>query len=240
MMRLNKYLSRAGVASRRRSDELILAGDIQVNGKTVRRLGVVIDEENDIVLYRGEPVTLKEELVYVVLNKPKEVISTVKDDFQRQTVVGLVSFPERIYPVGRLDYDTTGALLMTNDGELTNRLLHPGYKMLKVYRALIDRVMRPIDLHHFKQGVELDGQKTLPCKIEELRKIDNQSYLEIELREGRNRQIRRMFEALGYTVEELERISFAGITTRGLKTGEWRFLTDQEISKLKKEVEYED
>lgn len=238
-MRLNKFLARAGIASRRKSDDLIKAGLVKVNGETVSQMGLVIDEEKDIVEFDGEQVTLKEKLIYVVLNKPKEVLSTAMDEHHRQTVVGLVSFPERIYPVGRLDYETTGALLLTNDGELTNRLLHPSYKVLKIYRALIDRIIRPIDLHNLQNGVLLDGQKTLPCKIRELRKIDNQSYLEIELREGRKRQIRRMFGLFDYTVEELERVSFAGITTQGLKPGEWRFLTGQEISKLKHEVNYE-
>lgn len=239
MMRLNKFLAQAGVTSRRKSDDLIMAGQVRVNGKTVDRMGVVIDEENDIIEYNGERIQLKTEFIYVVLNKPEEVLSTVKDEYKRQTVVGLVSFPERIYPVGRLDYDTRGVLLLTNDGQMTNRLIHPRYKIPKVYRALIDGIIRPIDLHRLQQGVMLEGQKTQPCRIKEIRKIDNQSFLEIELREGRNRQIRKMFELFGYTVEELERISFGGITGRGLKAGEWRYLTQDEIIMLKKEVDYE-
>jgi len=239
IMRLNKFLAQAGIASRRKSDDLILAGFVKVNGETIDRVGVVIDEENDVVEFKGNKVSLKETFSYVVLNKPTEVISSAQDEFRRQTVVGIVSFPERIYPVGRLDYDTSGVLLLTNDGELTNRLLHPSYKVLKVYRAFIDPVLKPVDLHNLQQGVMLEDEKTQPCKIREIRKIDNGSYLEIELKEGRNRQIRRMMENFDYTVEELERISFAGITSQGLKRGEWRYLQEEEILKLKKEVNYE-
>lgn len=232
-MRLNKFLAHAGVASRRKCDDFIQAGLVQVNGETVTTLGVVIDETKDAVLYKGETVRITENFTYVVLNKPRGVLSTADDPYARKTVVDLIGIVERIYPVGRLDYDTSGVLILTNDGELTNRLIHPNYKVTKVYHALLDRVIRPIDLHKLRTGVMLDDKMTQPCKIREIRIKDNASFLEIELKEGRNRQIRRMFELFDYEVEVLERISFAGITSKGLQPGEWRKLTTQEITLLK-------
>ena len=232
-MRLNKFLAHAGVASRRKCDDFIQAGLVQVNGETVTTLGVVIDETKDAVLYKGETVRITENFTYVVLNKPRGVLSTADDPYARKTVVDLIGIVERIYPVGRLDYDTSGVLILTNDGELTNRLIHPNYKVTKVYHALLDRVIRPIDLHKLRTGVMLDDKMTQPCKIREIRIKDNASFLEIELKEGRNRQIRRMFELFDYEVEVLERISFAGITAKGLQPGEWRKLTTQEITLLK-------
>lgn len=238
-MRLNKYLARCGIASRRKCDDLIAAGFVKVNGQTIREMGVVIDETKDEVRFKGKKVFLRDDFVYVLLNKPRGVVTTAQDQFRRRTVMDLLTVPERIYPIGRLDYETTGVLLLTNDGELSNRLLHPNYKAEKVYRALLDRVIRPIDLHKLRRGVELDGRMTQPCEITELRVVDNGSFLEIKLREGRNRQIRRMFELFGYEVLQLERISFAGVTTGDLQPGEWRYLTKEEIARLKQEVSYE-
>lgn len=234
MIRLNKYLARCGVASRRACDELISQGRVKVNGKVVKELGVVVDENSDRVEFDGKLMdsSKKENFIYVLLNKPQEVISTADDEFNRETVVDLIAAPQRIYPVGRLDFQTTGVLLLTNDGELTNRLIHPRYKVTKVYHALIDRKIKPVDLYHLRNGVELDGKKTLPCKIEEMRIVDNQSFLKIELREGRNRQIRRMFEAVGYQVEELDRVAFGGLTYGGLHRGEWRYLRPAEVQQL--------
>jgi len=237
-MRLNKFLAHAGIASRRKCDDLIMAGLVKVNGKTIRQYGVVIDEDKDEVLFKGKRVKLQKEFTYVLLNKPKGVVSTASDEHRRNTVIELISIPERIYSIGRLDYNTTGVLLLTNDGELTNRLLHPNYKVKKIYHVLLDRVVRPIDLHQLKRGIELDGIKTQPCQIREIRIVDNCSFLEIILREGRNRQIRRMFEQLNYKVEELERISFAGITASGLQPGEWRYLKEDELTHIKNEVGY--
>ncbi len=238
MMRLNKYLAQAGIASRRKCDDLILAGYVQVNGKTIDRVGVVIDETKDKVTFKGRPVTIRKHFTYIILNKPRGVVTTARDQFKRRTVLDLIAIPERIFPVGRLDYNTTGVLLLTDDGELSNRLLHPNYKVAKVYRTLLDRVIRPIDLYRLSNGVELEGRKTQPCKITELRIVDNGSLLEIELKEGRNRQIRKMFELFGYHVEELERISFAGLKATGLQQGEWRYLTKDEIKRLKEMVDY--
>jgi len=239
MMRLNKYLAHAGVASRRKCDDLIQAGYIKVNGKKVNTLGVLIDELKDEITFKDQKVTLGEEQIYILLNKPQGVVTTASDEFMRTTVLDLLAIPERVFPVGRLDYDTTGVLLLTNDGELTNRLLHPGYESEKIYRVLIDKIIRPIDLHKLQKGIMLDGKMTLPCKIKEIRRMDNRSFLEITLREGRNRQIRRMFEEFGYVVEELNRVSFSGLTLGSLRPGEWRYLTQDEINRLKERVQDE-
>ncbi|MBN1407385.1 MAG: rRNA pseudouridine synthase [Calditrichaceae bacterium] len=238
-MRLNKYLAHAGVASRRKCDDLIQAGYIKVNGKKVNTLGVLIDELKDEITFKDQKVTLGEEQIYILLNKPQGVVTTASDEFMRTTVLDLLAIPERVFPVGRLDYDTTGVLLLTNDGELTNRLLHPGYESEKIYRVLIDKIIRPIDLHKLQKGIMLDGKMTLPCKIKEIRRMDNRSFLEITLREGRNRQIRRMFEEFGYVVEELNRVSFSGLTLGSLRPGEWRYLTQDEINRLKERVQDE-
>ncbi len=239
MMRLNKYLAHAGIASRRKCDDLILAGYVKVNGKKVDALGVVIDETKDEVTFKDRKVTLGEEYIYVLLNKPRGVVTTASDEFKRKTVLDLLAIPERIYPVGRLDYDTTGVLLLTNDGELTNQLLHPGYESEKIYRVLIDKIIKPIDLHKLQKGIMLDGKMTVPCTIKELRRIDNRSFLEVILHEGRNRQIRRMFEKFGYIVEALNRVSFSGLTLGSLHPGEWRYLNTDEIARLKERVQDE-
>jgi 23S rRNA pseudouridine2605 synthase len=232
-------MAHAGIASRRKCDDLIMAGYVRVNGKKIDQVGVVIDENKDEVTFKGQPITLGEEYIYVLLNKPRGVVTTASDQFKRKTVLDLLAIPERIYPVGRLDYETTGVLLLTNDGELTNRLLHPGYESEKVYRVLINKIIRPVDLHKLQRGTMLDDKKTLPCIIRELRRLDNRSLLEITLKEGRNRQIRRMFEEFGYEVEELNRISFSGLTLGSLRPGEWRYLTDDEIKRLKERVQNE-
>lgn len=235
-MRLNKFLAHAGIASRRKCDELIEAGHVQVNGEKITRLGVVIDEIKDKIAFKGNVVQLKNTYTYVILNKPRGIIATTDDQYARQTVVDLIEIVERIYPVGRLDYDTSGALILTDDGELTNTLIHPNYKVTKIYHTLLDKVIRPIDLHKLRAGIMLDDKKTMPCKIREIRIINNCSFLEIELQEGRNRQIRRMFELFDYQVDELERISFAGVTCKGLQPGEWRYLKAQEIAALRERI----
>lgn len=238
-MRLNKFLAHAGIASRRKCDDLIVAGYVKVNGKKIDTVGVVIDETKDEVTFKDRKVTLGEEYIYVLLNKPRGVVTTASDEFKRTTVLDLLAIPERIYPVGRLDYDTTGVLLLTNDGELTNRLLHPGFESEKIYRVLINKILRPIDLHKLQKGIMLDGKMTISCTIKELRRKDNRSFLEIKLKEGRNRQIKRMFEEFGYIVEEINRISFSGLTLESLRPGEWRYLTIEELARLKERVQDE-
>lgn len=234
--RLNRYLAMAEVGSRRKCDQYIQEGRVQVNDKIVTVMGTRINPRKDIVKFDGNIVKPAHRLIYILLNKPPRTVCTAKDERGRRTVIDLVGAPERIYPVGRLDFNTTGALLLTNDGEMTYYLAHPRFEIKKVYRALLNKHIRPVDLHYFRNGIVLDGKKTAPCRAEELRIIDNCSYLEIELHEGRNRQIRRMFQALGYEVEELERIEFAGLRVNDLKLGEWRRLTPEELSHLKEIV----
>ena len=233
-MRLNKFMAQCGVASRRKCDDYIAEGKVKVNGKKVVQLGREIDEINDLVEFEKKVLSLNKDLTYILLNKPLETITSTEDLHRRQTVVELVESEKRIYPVGRLDYNTTGVILLTDDGELTNELLHPRFKKPKVYHVLIDQKIKAIDLHNLRNGVEIDEKKTLPCKIKELRIIDNCSFLEIELKEGRKRQIRLMFGKFGYEVEQLDRVEFAGLSYRGLKPGQWRYLTKEEVLSLKK------
>jgi 23S rRNA pseudouridine2605 synthase len=233
MMRINRFMAQAGVAARRKCDELISAGKVKVNGEVIDKLGLMIDEERDHVEVNGKSLNRVLEFTYILLNKPEETITSVEDQHKRKTVVELIETSQRIFPVGRLDYNTTGVLLLTDDGDLTNRLIHPRFKAPKVYHVLLDRRIKPIDLHRFKNGIELEGKKTLPCKIRELRVVDNCSFMEIELREGRKRQIRMMFEELGYDVENLDRVSFAGLSYAGLKRGQWRYLTHEEAEQIK-------
>jgi pseudouridine synthase len=236
MMRLNRYLAMAGVASRRKCDDLILAKRIKVNGHTVDQLGLKIDEHSDAILFDDKPVQLPEKLKYILLNKPAGYVTTVSDEHNRHTVIDLVPVKERVFPVGRLDYETTGLLLLTNDGDLANQLIHPRYKIEKTYHVLLDRYVKPVAIYHLRQGIVLDGRKTAPCSIEQIRTVDNCSLLEVKLYEGRYRQIRRMFEHFDYNVEELDRIAFGPLTLSGLKRGEWRYLRGAELVSLRNQI----
>lgn len=236
MIRLNKYLASAGIGSRRKCDQYISAGRIKVNGDIVQKLGIRINESTDTVSFDDREVSPAQNYIYILLNKPVEVITTASDDRERTTVLDLIQTKERIFPVGRLDQDTTGLLLLTNDGELTNNLIHPRYKIPKTYHVLLDRKISAKDAYHFERGLNLDGKMTSRCKLSEIRVIDNGSLLEVIISEGRKRQIRRMFDLLGYQVIELDRIAFGPLTLAGLKRGEWRYLTSGEVEALKKEI----
>jgi len=237
MMRLNKFLASAGIASRRKCDDLILEGRVKVNGEIITTLGYRIDEEKDEISFDNEIVQYVTNYIYIILNKPKGVVTTVQDQYNRNTVLDLIPIKQRIFPVGRLDYDTTGILLLTNDGLLTNQLIHPKYKIKKVYHVLLNKIIKPVALYQLERGIELDGEKTAPCKISEIRIIDNCSLLEMVLYEGRNRQIKRMFIALGYEVEELDRLAFGTLTLTGLERGAWRYLKKSELSDLKRYIQ---
>ncbi len=235
LIRLNKYLAMCGVASRRKADELIKQGRVSVNGEVVTQLGVKIDPKKDKVTVDGKPVKMTEKLVYIVLNKPKDCITTVKDEKGRRTVLDLVKVKERIFPVGRLDRNTTGVLILTNDGELAYRLMHPRYKVEKAYKVALDKPIKMEDIEKLKRGIMLDSRKTSACEVYILPNSEKKE-LGIVIREGRYTQIRRMFQHLGYKVQKLHRVSFGGITVSGMKRGEWRYLTDKEIKKLKRLV----
>lgn len=234
-MRLNKFLASAGVGSRRKCDDYIVEGRITVNGEVVIKLGSKVDEQKDEVRFDGNPVARRTTLIYILLNKPTGYVTTASDEFNRRTVMDLISLEERVYPVGRLDLESTGLLLMTNDGALTNELIHPRYKIPKTYHVLLNKIIRPVDAYHFERGLMLDDKKTAPCKLSGIRVIDNCSFMEVTIAEGRNRQIRRMFNLLGYEVEELDRIAFGPLNLAGLKRGEWRYLKPSEVEALRKQ-----
>lgn len=222
-MRLNAWISRAGASSRRGADELIKAGRVTVNGRPGQLNDVI--ESGDRVELDGAPLHL-EPLRYVLLHKPVGVVTTLSDPQGRPTVADLVDLPERLAPVGRLDVDTTGALLLTNDGDLAHRLMHPSHEVQKVYEVLVAGVPSDEVLERLRRGIELDDGPTAPAEVRRLAP----SKLEIGIHEGRNRQVRRMLEHLGHPVKRLHRSRYAGLTLEGLKPGAWRELTPEEAN----------
>ena len=228
-MRLNAYLARAGVASRRGAEELIRAGRVRVNGE-VAGLATFV-EARDTVEVDGSPIE-PEPLTYVLLHKPAGVVTTARDPQGRPTVVGLVGHERRVVPVGRLDADTTGALLLTNDGPLAHRLMHPRYEVDKVYEAEVEGEPSDEALAQLAEGVELEDGKTSPAKLERL----GPSRIELTIHEGRKHQVKRMLQAVGHPVRRLHRSRYAGLMLEGLAPGEWRELTFEEIKRLKKPV----
>lgn len=234
-MRLQKFLAACGVASRRGAEELIKQGKVQVNGETITEMGVQIDEDKDKVTYNGQPVELEKKMVYILLNKPVGYVTTVSDDKGRNTVMDLVAdIPVRIYPVGRLDYDTEGLLLMTNDGDLTYRVTHPKNQVEKTYEAEVTGNITMNTLLQLRNGVLLDGVKTRPAKVEVIGATQFGTKLEITIHEGKNRQVRRMFESVGCIVKRLKRTREAGLILGHVPLGHWRRLTESEINMLKK------
>lgn len=235
MLRLQKYLASCGVASRRGAEALIKQGRIRVNGIVVTEMGVQIDEENDRVEFDGQPVRPEKKMVYIMLNKPAGFVTTVSDDKGRDTVMSLVSdIPVRIYPIGRLDYDTEGLLLMTNDGDLTYRITHPKNNVEKTYVAEVTGNVTMNTLTQLRNGVYLDGVRTHPAKVEVIGATQLGTKLEITIHEGKNRQVRRMFESVGCIVKKLKRTREAGLILGHLPLGRWRKLTESEINMLKK------
>ncbi|MGH8003754.1 MAG: pseudouridine synthase [Limisphaerales bacterium] len=236
-MRLNKFLSAAGVASRRLADELITSGRVAVNGEIVAKLGVVIDEAKDKVTVDGKATSVPSEHLYIVLNKPKGYLVTLKDDFGRQTVLDLLrTCRERVFPVGRLDKDTEGVLLLTNDGDMSYRLAHPKYGVEKVYVAAIEGPVKPEIAGKIETGVDIGTGELAVGKAEIVSTSTSKSVVQLILKEGRKREVKRIFEALGYKVIHLKRISFAGVSASGLRLGDFRYLNPKEIKTLKKKV----
>jgi len=231
-VRLNKFLSHCGVASRRNADEIIEQGRVEINGNVVTELGTRVDPETDTVAVDGEVVRLPEKYTYVLLNKPKDTITTVKDERGRKTVMDVVSLRGRYYPVGRLDRNSTGAIIITNDGELAHRLMHPRFEIEKAYYVRLDKPLDEKDRMKLLRGVTIDRK---PAKAEEITLIEKTKRTEVGvvLHEGRNRQIRKMFEVLEYDVKALDRVAYAGLTCQGMKRGEWRHLTKKEVAGLK-------
>ncbi len=231
-IRLNKYLANAGVCSRREADEFIQSGVVTVNGVVATELGMKV-KRSDEVKYHDQPVTL-EKKVYVLLNKPKDYVTTSDDPQQRKTVMDLVkdACPERIYPVGRLDRNTTGVLLLTNDGDLASKLTHPKFLKKKVYHVFLDKNVSEEDLQKIAEGIELEDGEVHADAIEYADDRDK-SQVGIEIHSGRNRIVRRIFEKLGYRVVKLDRAQFAGLTKKNLRRGDWRFLTEKEVEMLR-------
>lgn len=231
-IRLNKYIANAGICSRREADDLILQGLAEVNGKVITELGYQV-EKTDKVVFDGQGIT-PEKPVYVLLNKPKGYISTTKDEKARKTVLDLVAnaSPYRVYPVGRLDRSTTGVILLTNDGHMTKKLTHPSFNIHKIYHVTLDKKLDRADLNAIAEGIRLEEGVALVDKISYIEgKPKNEIGIEIHI--GWNRVIRRIFQKLGYEVETLDRVMFAGLTKKNIKRGHWRILTDLEVNTLK-------
>ena len=231
-IRLNKYIANTGVCSRREADTLILSGIIQVNGKTITELGTRVGPR-DVVTQKGKRLQ-GEKKVYILLNKPKDCVTTVKDTHGRKTVLDLVRgcCQERIYPVGRLDRNTTGVLLLSNDGALAEALTHPSYNRKKVYHIFLDKNLKTDDLVRISNGVELEDGFVRPDSIQYVDAKDKKQ-VGMEIHSGKNRIVRRIFEHLDYRIEKLDRVYFAGLTKKGVSRGHWRHLTEKEIATLK-------
>lgn len=238
-MRLQKFLARAGVASRRGSESLMSAGRVAVNGVVVREFGAKVDPLTDTVTVDGRTVSIADENAYLALNKPRSVVTTMSDPEGRVTVAEYVPLDTcpGLFPVGRLDYDTTGLILFTTDGELAHRLLHPRWKVPKTYRALVDGLAGEATLERLRRGIELDDGPTAPADVESIETVGPRTVVRITITEGRKRQVRRMFSAVGHPVIELERVSFGPVSGEGLSSGRVRALDDDEIAALRAAVD---
>ncbi len=231
-MRLNKYVANSGVCSRREADQLIAKGKVQVNGQVVTEMGMKIGPD-DVVTYKGKTLN-PERKVYVLLNKPCGFVTTLDDPHAERTVMDLVgkACPERIYPVGRLDKETSGVLLFTNDGELAKKLTHPSYEKKKLYHVFLDKEFSEDDFKKLMKGVELEDGFIAADSLSYADKLDRKQ-VGIEIHSGKNHIVRRIFDHLGYRVQKLDRVLFAGLTKKDLPRGRWRFLTDREVAFLK-------
>ena len=231
-LRLNKFLANAGICSRREADEFIQAGVVTVNGEVVTELGTKV-LRTDTVMFHDQPVKI-EKKVYVLLNKPKDYVTTSDDPQQRKTVMDLVknACPERIYPVGRLDRNTTGVLLLTNDGDLASKLTHPKYLKKKIYHVFLDKNVTAHDLQQIADGIQLEDGEIKADDVQYASPTDKKQ-VGIEIHSGKNRIVRRIFESLGYRVQKLDRVQFAGLTKKNLKRGDWRYLTEEEVDRLR-------
>jgi len=231
LVRLNKLLAESGVSSRRKADELIASGVVKVNKKTITELGTKV-RKTDFITVDGDPIKQIIHFTYIILNKPKDTITTAHDEKGRGTVLDIVRSRARIFPVGRLDRNTTGVLLLTNDGELANRLMHPRYQVPRTYIAGLDRNIQADDARKIAAGVELEDGITSPCEV--FVNPSDKSKVTLILNEGKHHEVKRIFEALNYQVKRLERKQYANLTARGLNRGEYRHLTNKEVLGLKK------
>lgn len=230
--RLHKFMARCGVASRRKSEEMIFAGLVKVNGEIVNSV-VSIDPKVDSIEVSGKIIEPEEQKVYIMLNKPEGVITSANDQFGRKTVLDSVKVEERIFPVGRLDYDTSGLLLLTNDGEVAYRMTHPSHEIKKVYIAEVMGAPTGEEMERFRSGLKIEDYVTSPAEITLIRERGKTSVLEISIHEGKNRQVRKMCDAIGHGVIKLKRVKVGDLRLDDLEMGEWRYLTEGEIAYLK-------
>ncbi|MFW6009176.1 MAG: pseudouridine synthase, partial [archaeon] len=238
IMRINKYLAACGVASRRKSEEYILAGNVKVNGKVTKDLSTQIKPEQDTVKLNDKKIEIEEKTIYIMLNKPKGYLSTVEDDRNRKTVLDLITNQKhRIYPIGRLDYDTQGLLLLTNDGKLANKIMKPESKMPKTYIVKVDGKLTSQDIEKITNGIQLDtGYTTMPSKIDMISNKKNISKFKLTIYEGKNRQIKKMMREIKKQVISLKRIAIGDIKLGDLSDGKYRYLTDIELNYLKNKL----
>ena len=232
MERLQKVIAESGITSRRKAEELIKEGKVKVNGEVVTELGTKVSNKDEIII--NNKVLEKESKEYYLLNKPREVITSVSDEKGRKTVVDLIDTNARIYPVGRLDYDTTGIILLTNDGEFANILTHPKNEVEKVYIAKLNRIIKGEDIHKLENGIKIDNQLVKPVKVK-LKKIDkdnNTCMVQIIIKEGKNHEVKRLFESVGYKVDKLKRERIGFFTLENLQSGKYRKLTPKEVAQV--------
>lgn len=232
--RLQKFMASCGIASRRKCEELILLGKVKVNGNIIEELGFKVNPFEDIVEYDGRVITKEERKVYIMLNKPEDVITSVKDEKDRKTVIDIVKVNERIFPIGRLDYDSSGLILLTNDGELYNKIIHPRVELDKKYVAVVKGEVSLDDKEKFESGIDIGGYITAPAKLKMLEYSHRKdlSTIEVCIHEGKNRQIRKMCSAINHEVISLKRVSIGNIRLGQLKKGEYRYLNDEEMKYL--------
>jgi 23S rRNA pseudouridine2605 synthase len=230
-MPLNKFIAHCGVSSRRDAAELVKLGNVKVNNETITEPGYKVSSKDEVRI-NGKKITLAKNLIYILLNKPKDYITTTDDPQNRKTVLNLIRIKDRVYPVGRLDRNTSGVLLLTNDGDLSQKLTHPSFEVKKVYHVSLDRALEKKDFDKVLKGVDLEDG---PARVDVLAYADSKDkkQLGIEIHSGRNRIVRRIFEHLGYEVKNLDRVMFAGLTKKNVERGKWRFLSEKEIRSLK-------
>ncbi len=231
--RLQKYIANCGVTSRRKAEELILHGKVKVNDTVITELGFKVDTDKDRVFVENKLIKVVENKIYVKLNKPTGYVTTVKDQFDRKCVLDLIEISERVYPIGRLDYDTSGLLLLTNDGDLANRLMHPRYKVYKTYLARVNGKLNATDIGWLRHGIKIEDYTTSPALVDIVKTDGVQTTIKISIYEGKNRQVRKMLAAVGKTVISLKRVSFGNIELEDLPVGSWKNLSKKELDYLK-------
>lgn len=227
--RLQKYMASCGVASRRKCEDIILEGRVEVNGIKIKELGTKIISGKDIIKVDGNIIKPEENKIYILLNKPKGYVCTAKDEKGRKTILDLVKVKERIYPIGRLDMDTSGIIILTNDGEIYNKIIHPKFEKIKTYNAKVKGTIKKDHIELFKKGIDIGDYITAPAALEIFKTNKDTSEIIIKIHEGKNRQVRRMCKSIGHPVIDLDRISIGNISKGDLKLGEWRYLTKKEI-----------